>query len=124
MRDTYIVVEKGPSIESGGDLYAPLDVEKLITGQGFIKAGYTIIGYYHPERLFQFTSVLYDVPMYTFEISGEVNFTWNPALWELRIGYPDPLKATGNGIFECGFGLNYRSSDLPDDSWLKATGLF
>ncbi|HAL74504.1 MAG TPA: hypothetical protein DCM45_05350 [Clostridiales bacterium] len=120
VRDCYIVVEKGPSLESGGDLYTPLDIEELVTEGNFSYTGYTRLGYYHPQRLFQFDSVIEEMQTYSLTVSGSVGCEMNPVFWEVRIGYPDALEAKLSGLAEAGFGIMFRSSDIPDDSYIKA----
>lgn len=120
VRDCYIFVDKGPNLESGGDLYTPLDFEELVTHGDFTYTGYTRIGYYHPQRLFQFDSVIEEMKTYSLTVSGEVGCEMNPVFWEVRIGYPDALEAKGTGLFESGFGIMFRSSEVPDDSYIRA----
>lgn len=120
VRDCYIVVEKGPCLESGGDLYTPLDIEELVTSGNFSYTGYTRIGYYHPQRLFQFDSVIEEMETFSLTVSGSVGCEMNPVFWEVRIGYPDPLTAKASNLFDAGFGMMFRSSEVPDDSYIKA----
>jgi len=120
VRDCYIIVEKGPNLESGGDLYTPLDIEELVTEGNFSYTGYTRLGYYHPQRLFQFDSVIEEMETFSLTVSGSVGCEMNPVFWEVRIGYPDALEAKVSYLAEAGFGIMFRSSDIPDDSYIKA----
>jgi hypothetical protein len=124
VRDCYIIVEKGPNLESGGDLYTPLDIEELVTEGNFTYTGYTRLGYYHPQRLFQFDSVIEEMQTYSLTVSGSVGCEMNPVYWEVRIGYPDALEAKASNLLNAGFGIMFRSSDIPDDSYIKARFYF
>ena len=124
VRDIYLVVEKGPDVEMGGDFYAPVDVLKIIQGKGFTKVGSARIGYYHGERLFQFSLVLDGFPMYGMTVSGDLGFDMSPDYWEVRLGYPEALTASAYGIVDVGFGLAMRDSDVDDGSFIKAKALF
>jgi hypothetical protein len=123
VRNIYMVVEKGPNLEMGGDYYGPASIQSLATGTGFKLMGTASIGYYHQEQLFKFSLSLYDFGMYGCTVSGDLGFEMSPKYWEVRLGYPDTLIATMGGYIG-GFGLALRFSDYPDDSYIKAKMLF
>ena len=123
LRNIYLVVEKGPNVEMGGDYYGPATVESLITGNNLKKMGTARLGYYHSSRLFKFSLSLYDFGMYGTTVSGDLGFDMSPTLWEIRIGYPETLSAR-MGVYTGGFGFTIRYSELPDDSFVKAKMFF
>jgi hypothetical protein len=124
VRDLYLFVEKGPDVEIGGDFYAPTDVVKIATGGGFSYVGSARISYYHSLELLQFSLMLRDFPMMGSEVTGDLGFDMCPTYWEVRIGYPETLTAKAAGLYGYGFGIAYRDSDLPDDSYIRAKLLF
>jgi hypothetical protein len=68
--------------------------------------------------------MLRDFPMMGSEVSGDLGFDMCPTYWEVRIGYPETLTAKAAGLYGYGFGIAYRDSDLPDDSYIRAKLLF
>jgi len=119
IRNIYFVVEKGPTIEMGGEYYGPSDLSSLLTGKNLKLMGKARLGYYHQERLFKFSISLYDFGMYGFTINGDLGFEMCPQYWELRVGYPRILEGSYGGLIG-GFGLDIRDSDLENDSYIKA----
>lgn len=120
VRDLYLVVERGPNVETGGDFWAPTDVVSLVAEKDYKLLGHSQFGYYHPDRWMNCSVNLYDVEMYNFTLSGDLGFDICPKFWEFRVGYPEILNADVNGLFDVGFGIKFRSSDIPDDSYIRA----
>jgi hypothetical protein len=119
IRNIYMVVEKGPTVEMGGDYYGPSTVQSIMTGNDLKLMGTARLGYYHRDRLFKFSLSLYDFGMYGCTVNGDLGFEMSPKYWEIRIGYPETLTAK-MGAFTGGFGFAMRYSDFPDDSFIKA----
>lgn len=124
VRNLYLVVEKGPSVEMGGSFYGPDSLDDFVSadGGGLELMGEAHLGYYHPQRLFKFSLSLYDAGMYGFTVSGDIGFDMCPSYWELRLGYPDALSTNVYGTVAW-FGLGIRSSDI-DQSFIKAQAGF
>ncbi|MFO7635917.1 MAG: hypothetical protein R6W96_01250, partial [Clostridia bacterium] len=123
LRNVYIVVEKGPNVELGGDYYGPASVQSLMTGTNLKHMGTARLGYYHKDRHLKFSLSLYDLGMYGCTINGDMGFDMSPQLWEVRFGYPEMLVAKYSG-FTGGMGLVLRYSALPYDSYIKARMFF
>jgi hypothetical protein len=119
VRNIYLVVEKGPTIEMGGEFYGPATIQSISTGKNFKHMGTARIGYYHNERLFKFSISLYELGMYGCTVSGDLGFALCPNYWEVRIGYPEMLTAK-MGLMTGGFGFALRDSDYPHDSFIAA----
>ncbi len=119
IRNLYMVVEKGPVVEMGGDYYGPATVQSMVTGKDFKLMGTARLGYYHQHKLFKFSLSLYDFGMYGCTVSGDLGFDMCPSYWEVRVGYPETLTAKA-GPYSGGFGVAFRYSTYPDDSYIKA----
>ena len=122
VRDIYLVVEKGPTLEMGGAYYGPDSVDDFGGSGSLKKMGDASIGYYHRQKLFKFSISLYDFGMYGLTVSGDMGFEMSPDYWEFRIGYPNMLTTKG-GPFNVGFGLAIRDSDI-DESYIKTKAQF
>lgn len=122
VRDIYLVVEKGPTLEMGGVYYGPDSVDDFAGSGGLKKMGDASIGYYHRQKLFKFSISLYDFGMYGLTVSGDMGFEMSPDYWEFRMGYPNMLTTRADP-FNVGFGLAIRDSDI-DESYIKAKAQF
>jgi hypothetical protein len=122
VRDIYLIVEKGPTLEMGGAYYGPDSVDDFGGTGRLKKMGEASIGYYHREKLFKFSISLYDFGMYGLTINGDMGFEMSPDYWEFRMGYPRMLMTSGGG-YKVGFGLAVRDSDI-DESYIKAKAAF
>lgn len=122
VRDIYLIVEKGPTLEMGGAYYGPDSVDDFGGTGSLKKMGEASIGYYHREKLFKFSISLYDFGMYGLTINGDMGFEMSPDYWEFRMGYPRMLMTSGGG-YKVGFGLAVRDSDI-DESYIKAKAAF
>jgi len=63
LRDVYLIVEKGPNVEMGGDYYGPDSIDDLFGSGSFAKMGTAFIGYYHPIEKFKFSLSLINCGM-------------------------------------------------------------
>jgi hypothetical protein len=124
IRNVYLLVEKGPCVESGGDFYGPFDMKSLLSGNGFVNAGPGRIGYYHPNRLFQASTTMYEMPVYALRVSGDMGIDICPSYLDVRLGYPDALTAKATDMLDGRFGVTFRNSGSPNDSYIKAKMLF
>ena len=124
VRDLYLFVEKGPDVEMGGDFYAPTDITNIGSGSIMSRIGSARISYYHVNQLLQFSLELRDFPICSYPVTGDLGFDMSPAYWEVRIGYPETLRTTAYGLATVGFGIIYRDSDTPGESYVKAKMLF
>jgi len=122
VRDIYLIVEKGPTVEMGGTYYGAGSVQSLVSGGGLQPMGTAKIGYYHRKKLFKFSIDLNANIFGLSSVRGGLGFEMCPNYWELRIGYPDTLIADSN-MFQVGFGLAIRDSDI-DNSYIKAKAHF
>ena len=121
VRNMYLVLEKGPTVELGGFYYGPTTIDTLVTGDedNLKEMGVIRMGYYHRERLFKFSLSLNDAGMYGLTVNGDIGFDMCPDYWELRMGYPDALQASVSDYASVWFGLIIRSSHI-DDSFISA----
>ena len=122
IRDIYLVVEKGPTLEMAGAYYGPDSVDDFGGSGGLKKMGDASIGYYHRQKLFKFSISLHEFGMYGLTVSGDMGFEMSPDYWEFRMGYPKMLM-TRAGPYNVGFGLAIRDSDI-DESYIRAKAQF
>jgi len=118
LRDVYMIVEKGPNVELGGDYYGPDSLDDLSGTGTLAKMGTAFVGYYHSTRSFKFGITLTNFGMYGVSVSGDIGFEMNPNLWELRIGHPSMLTASFGPLYG-GFGFAIRDSSI-DESYIIA----
>ncbi len=123
VRNMYIIVEKGPTVEMGGFFFGPTSVAGLYgtDNDSLEKMGTVRMGYYHDRRLFQFSLTLDDFGMYGFYVNGDIGFEICPDYWDFRVGYPTALSASFGGFGEVWFGVALRYSQI-DESYIKAQG--
>lgn len=121
VRNMYLIVEKGPTVELGGFYYGPTTIDALVTGDEskLDEMGVVRMGYYHKDRLFKFSLSLNDAGMYGITVNGDMGFDMCPDYWELRMGYPKALQANVSNYASVWFGLIIRSSSI-DESFIKA----
>lgn len=121
VRNMYLIVEKGPTVELGGFYYGPTTIDALVTGDEskLSEMGVIRMGYYHKDRLFKFSLSLNDAGMYGITVNGDMGFDMCPDYWELRMGYPKALQANVSNYASMWFGLVIRSSSI-DESYIKA----
>ncbi|MBN2559208.1 MAG: hypothetical protein JXB33_10690 [Clostridia bacterium] len=124
VRNLYLVVEKGPSVEIGGQYYGPSKVTSVMTGNDLRLMGTVRIGYYHRDKLFKFSLTLTDFGMYGLVLNGDVGFEMSPSYWELRIGYPNPLEARMGSLSKAGFGLVIKNTTPPSENFVKGKMYF
>lgn len=122
IRDVYLLVEAGPTLESGGDFYGPFDLEKLVSGGGFSYAGPGEIGYYHADKLYRASTSLIEQPMYTLHVSGDMGIELCPAHWDIRLGYPEPMVARTDYELDGRFGMHFHASQ--SWSYIEAQAAF
>lgn len=120
VRNMYMVVEKGPTVEMGGKYYGPSEITSLMTGNDLKHMGTVRIGYYHRDRLFKFSLTLNDFGMYGFKINGDVSFEMSPNYWMLNIGYPNTLQASLGSMVNAGFALAIKNTFPPVENYIKA----
>ncbi len=124
VRNMYLIIEKGPTVEMGGKYYGPSTITSLTTGNDLKHMGTVRIGYYHKDRLFKFSLTLNDFGMYGLTVNGDVGFEMSPKYWELRIGYPNTLVAELGSLASAGFGLIIHTSFPPSESYMKTKMFF
>ena len=124
VRNMYLVVEKGPTVEMGGKYYGPSKITSTLTGNDLKHMGTVRIGYYHKDRLFKFSLTLNDFGMYGLTLNGDVGFEMSPRYWELRIGYPNTIVAQVGSLAKAGFGLAIKNTFPPIDNYIKTKMFF
>ena len=124
VRNMYLVIEKGPTVEMGGKYYGPSTLRSLADGSGLKHMGTVRIGYYHRDKMFKFSLTLNNFGMYGLTVNGDVGFDMSPKYWELRIGYPNTLIAELGSLARAGFGLVIHNTFPPADNYIKTKMFF
>lgn len=124
VRNMYLIIEKGPTVEMGGKYYGPSTIDSLATGSNLKHMGTVRIGYYHKDKMFKFSLVLNDFGMYGLVVNGDVGFEMSPKYWEMRIGYPNTLIAELGSLAKAGFGLIIHTSFPPTENFIKTKMFF
>lgn len=117
LRNMYLLVEKGPSVELGGQFWAATDIDSLISQTGFEPVGEARIGYYSARKLFKTSLTLLGQNFCGFSVSGEISFETCPDYWQLLVGYPDYLAAKLGSLY-AGLGLGIRVSGVDESFFM------
>ena len=122
IKNLYFSFEPGPKVTASGDVYVPLDIQSLVTGNPSRHIGKADIQYRHNDRFFSLNMAFDNVNIVMFDFAGSIGLEYSPRLFGVRIGYPETLATN----FQLGFipvrvgvGLGYRV-DKDNESMVQA----
>lgn len=117
MKNMYLLVEKGPSVEIGAQFWAATDIDSIIAQTDFEPIGEAKIGYYSSRKMFKFSLTLFGTSICGMSVSGVMSFEMCPDYWYLYIGYPDYMSAKMGPLF-ADLSLGIRNSDVDESFFI------
>jgi len=91
IKNLYFGFEPGPKFTVDGDVYVPLDIRSLVTGNPSRHVGEADLQYRHSDRYFSFNKTFERMNIVIFDFGGSMGFEYSPRLFGVRIGYPETL---------------------------------